>query len=145
MAGQNPYELPVEIFEAERVYLYVQQALSDFEGVAANTKVEAIRDAIMHQIVYRLTTWCVAGRIEDSVLTEHFSYPDGVWQTFKEKFMPHWFVGKFPVRKITKEIRKTVNHYFVCPHVKTDAQGKHIQFMATGTRFASMMGGYPRA
>jgi hypothetical protein len=127
-----------EIFTAEKVHLYVVDQLSAFPGLAQGASVEFIR-AHLDNILARLTTWCVSGRIEDTVTTHKVSYPDGVWQMFKENYLPWWFKEKFPVRMKTVEVRETVNHYFVCPHLVTDSQGKHIQFMAIGTRIAGRM------
>jgi hypothetical protein len=67
-------------------------------------------------------------------------YPDGVWQMFKENHTPYWFKRRFPVRMKEVNITKTVNHYFVCPHLSVPEHGEHIRFMATGTPLASRIG-----
>ena len=41
-------------------------------------------------------------------------------------------------REKSVTIEKTIYHYFVCPHLVTDSQQRHVQFMATGTRQAGM-------
>jgi hypothetical protein len=136
--GQLPgfYDQAFEAFNAERVLLYVQGALSDFPGLAQNSKFDAVRSATIQNMVLQIKSWCVSGRIPDLVSTHKVEYPDGVWQMFKDRHMPYWFVKRFPVRMKTVEVKETVNHYFVCPHLVTDPQNAHIQFMATGTRLA---------
>lgn len=128
-------DMSYETFAAVRVNLYVANQLSAWPGMSKNAHFEYHR-AHIDSMVARIVTWCVSGRIEDTVTTHKISYPDGVWQTFKEKYLPHWFTEKFPVHMKTVEVRETVNHYFVCPHLVTDPQNAHVQFMATGTRMA---------
>ena len=126
----------MEVFEATQVHLYVSQALSDYPGLAKNVKFDAIRQAHIDNMVMRIITWCVSGRIDDLVSTETVEYPDGVWQTFKALHMPVWFIERFPVRMVKKVIEKNRSIYFVCPHLVTDDRNLHVQFMATGTRQA---------
>jgi hypothetical protein len=133
------YDQAFEVFNAERVYLYVSGALSDYPALAKNAKFHAHRSVAVENMVMQITTWCVSGRIPDNVTTHKIRYPDGVWQMFKEKYMPHWFTERFPVREKVVEVKETVNHYFVCPHLVTDSQNTHVQFMATGTRQAGRM------
>ena len=128
-----------EAFEAERVHLYVTNMLSDYPGLAASADLKAMRTHAVEATVLQMTAWCVAGRIPDSSYSETIEWPDGVWQMFKSKFMPHWLVRRWPVRMHQVEVTKTVNHYFVCPHLVTDPQSRHVQFMATGTRIAQWM------
>ena len=137
-SGQHGFETR-ESFIAQKVFLYVTQALSDYPGLAQNAKFDAVREAHIANMVMRITTWCVTGRIDDSVTPETVNYPDGVWQMFKHLHMPHWFVRRFPVRMVSKVIEKNRSFYFVCPHLVTDPQGMHVQFMATGTRQAGRM------
>lgn len=125
-----------ETFQADKVYLYVQGVLSDFPGIAKNAKFEAVRQAQIDNMVMRIVTWCVSGRIEDTVTTHKVSYPDGAWQMFKEAHLPYWFKQRFPVRMKTVEVRESVSHYFVCPHLVTDEDRSHVQFMATGRHVA---------
>lgn len=142
MSTEFPFLDPtrLETFDAERVSLYVKQMLTEYPGLAENSNLRAYRQAAIDGMVLQLTSWCVSGRIPDSFETEVVEFPDGVWQTFKAMHMPYWFTSKYPVRKIRREIKKTVNHYFVCPHLHTTSQGEHIRFMATGTRVAGRMG-----
>lgn len=132
----------MENFVAEKVSLYVQDSLRDWPGLTKNMKVEAVR---FHadQLILRMHTWCVSGRVEDMNEDQVVEYPDGVWQMFKDRHLPEWFKDKFPIRRVLIKVRKTTNHYFVCPHLVTDSQSAHIQFMATGTPLAGRMRPYP--
>jgi hypothetical protein len=127
----------IERFEGEAVHLYVQQALSDYPGLAAHANVRELRSQTIDALIFMLSTWCLSGRIPDRIDSECVSYPDGVWQMFKDRYMPYWFTQRWPVREKTVTVERTVNHYFVCPHLVTDPHQLHVQFMATGTRQAA--------
>jgi hypothetical protein len=69
-----------------------------------------------------LTTWWrrsqlgwLGGKIPTNQSTQRVTYPDGVWQMFKQQYMPHWFTRKFPVRNKEVVVTTVTNHYFVCP------------------------------
>jgi hypothetical protein len=134
-------QFAAESFTAERVELYVRQSLGQYPGMAKNVKFESYASTNIEQMIFMLKTWCICGRIEDNHVTRTVAFPDGTWQMFKLRWMPSWFLHLFPVRNIEQKFTITTNHYFVCPHLVTDDRHAHIQFMATGTRFAGMMGG----
>lgn len=122
-----------ETFDAERVNLYVQAAISEagFPGLADAAKLRAFRQVHIDNMVYQLTSWCVAGRVPSNQETKVIEWPDGVWQMFKARWMPEWFTQRFPVKHIRREIATVTNHYFVCPHLVTDPQQQHVRFMMT--------------
>ena len=129
-------------FEAEKVFIYAQEAMTremvNFPGVSQNAKFD-IQRTMVGQLVYTIKSMLVSGRLKDTGLSKTIQWPDGVWQMFKERHMPEWFKQKFPVRWHTEHFTIETNHYFVCPHIATDPQAHHIKFMATGTRLAGEM------
>jgi len=127
-------------FMAEKVFLYVQGCLSDYPALRDNAKLHDMIQAQAHNLVMQITTWCMTGRIPTRIDYETVEWPDGVWQTFKSKFMPWWFVKKFPIRFASKKIEKNIHTYFVCPHLVTSPQGEHVKFMATGDPVARYFG-----
>ena len=131
--------IKLETFNAETVHLYVQSAMAGYRGLAQNAQFKAYSQANVDNLVMQITSWCAAGRIPDMVSTVTVEWPDGVWQTFKHKFMPKWFTSCWPVRMAKREIETLHNTYFVCPHLETPDRGPHIKFMATGTRLAEQI------
>src|SRR5262249_50202607 len=120
-----------EAFDAERVLLYVQDVLTDYAGLAANTKFSAVRDAHIQNLVMRLQTGCVAGRFPSREETETVEYPDGPWQALKEAYAPQWLKEKWPVRMKSIVTKRQTHHYFMCPHLQVDDKQHHIRFMMT--------------
>lgn len=129
-----------ETFESERVHLYVNSLLSEYPGLASTSQLRAYRQSHVDSIVLQLISWCTSGRIPSNESTDKVAWPDGVWQTFKSRWMPGWFTRLFPIRHIEREFKSVTNHYFVCPHLVTDPKQHHIKFMATGTRTAGRIG-----
>jgi len=118
--------------------------MSDYPTLRDNAKIQEIFSQSVKQIVFQMTSWCSSGRIPDMEVWEQVQWPDGVWQMFKSKFMPRWFVEKYPVLMAEKRIKTQTNHYFVCPHIGVPNDRPHIQFMMTGTRTAERIGGEER-
>lgn len=141
----NPFLEPIEMLTIDTVpvHLYVQQMLSEYPGLADNSQLKALRTHTVEAMVMQLISWCASGRIPDSTRTETFSYPDGVWQMFKDRHMPEWYKKRFPVRIKKETFKVETNHYFVCPHLKSTHKNEHIRFMATGTQIASKIGTDP--
>jgi hypothetical protein len=134
----SPFNTEYLQFTAEKVGIYIRERLPDFPGVSESAKVEYYKSAFDGMIA-QIQGWLVGGKIPTEPLKKEVRWPDGAWQMFKELHLPEWFKKKFPVRYHTEEFTVQTNHYFVCPHIVTDPREKHIQFMATGTRIASMM------
>ena len=130
-------------FNGVPVNLYVQRMMSKYPGLASHIQFKNYAMASVNEMVMQLTGWLASGTIPTRTETVSVSWPDGVWQTFKDRYMPHWFVRWFPVREQHKTIETSTHHYFVCPHVDVPTTGGdhlvHIKFMATGTPLAERM------
>jgi len=130
----------LESFEGIPVDLYVQSALADYKGLAQTAHLKHHLSQAIDQMVLQLTAWCASGRIPSRSDSKTVAWPDGPWQAFKQKYMPHWFTQRFPVREVTRTFEVTTYHYFVCPHidVPVDCRDRliHIKFMATGSPLA---------
>ena len=139
-----PMENQFETFTAERLHVQAHTILSQYPMLAENAelKMMQVNDSV-DQLVLMMKSWMLAGRIPTNESSHTFSYPDGTWQMLKELHLPEWFKRKFPVRYKRETVTVTTNHYFVCPHLSVPNQGRHVQFMATGTDMAARMcGGY---
>ena len=61
----------------------------------------SVTDDIVNNMVQFHMSSTVVGEIIDTVRLE-VSYPNGVWQTFKDRWAPEWFKRWFPVKLRTK-------------------------------------------
>ena len=135
---ENFTDVPSEIFKqftAEKVGIYLQQSFTDFPAVSESAKI-SYHKAGLDNMIAQIQAWLVGGKIPSEPQIKIVRWPDGVWQMFKQLHFPEWFKRKFPVRWHTEQFVIQTNHYFVCPHLVTDPQSRHVQFMATGTDFA---------
>lgn len=55
------------------------------------------------------------------------SVPDGPWQAFKDKYFGAFLKKTFHVK--TRSIPTVTNRYVICPHLETDAQSVHYDFL----------------
>lgn len=126
---------------AERLHLYCRSAISkqmmeEYPGLVGNMELTEFKVAQIDSLILQMTSWCVAGRVPSDSLIETVRWPRDAWEMFKDRWMPKWFTDRWPVRYAEREIKTTVNHYFVCPHLVTDPHSQHVKFMATGTQMA---------
>ena len=123
-------------FMAEMVHLTVFQTLSEYPALRDHAKFKEFALQNAREMVMQIKTWCLSGRVPSREETEVVAWPGGVWQMFKQNYMPHWFVARFPVRMYRRTIIKQTHHYFVCPHLVTEPNKHHVRFMATGSDMA---------
>jgi hypothetical protein len=134
--GRTPFDFPAsyETFDAEKVSLYVQAAVSqDYAGLGSTLKFRSLLQAHVDNMVMQITGWCAAGRIPSNTVTETVEYPDGPWQALWEVYAPEWCKSRWPTKMKSHHIDKVTNHYFVCPHLPFPDSDRdtHIRFMMT--------------
>jgi hypothetical protein len=135
----TPPYLNVNEINTSPVFLYVQQCLSDYPALKEHAQFKSVQAQTIEQMVLTLTTWCLAGRVPSRTDDVTVEWPDGVWQMFKHRHMPQWYIDKFPVRMAKKVVATATHHYFVCPHLVSDESRMHVKFMATGNPVAARM------
>lgn len=137
----DPYnKQELVMFNGEPVSVYVQKRLTRYPQISNTAEFKSYVDVVIDDMVAQITAWMAGGKIPTNQSTQRVTYPDGVWQMFKQQYMPHWFTRKFPVRNKEVVVTTATNHYFVCPHINVPARdSRHIQFMATGSPIAEQM------
>jgi hypothetical protein len=132
-------------FVGEIVRLYVNSELANYPALRDNANFTSYLSAKLSTMLMQITTWCASGKVPLRRDIERVEWPDGVWQMFKSKYLPHWFVLRFPVRMATREVERTIHTYFMCPHVNVPPSNPlHIQFMSTGSHLAQRMSKEPQ-
>ena len=134
MANEYPFDemQTVEVFDAEKVSIYVQGVVSrDYAGLGNTLKFRAYRQAQIDNMVMQITGWCAAGRVPSNTATETVEYPDGPWQALWDAYAPLWCKRRWPPRIKSVHVAKVTNHYFMCPHLPTDERNTHVRFMMT--------------
>lgn len=117
---------------AERVYFHFAEQLSEMylNELSSTIQVDAIASAMSHSFVVQLRGWMAGRKMPISTELGYVDYPAGVWQMFKDKFLPAWFKARFPVRKTRVSYVKTTNEYSLCPHIAGDSRNSgHLEFM----------------
>jgi hypothetical protein len=71
------------------------QLLQDLVLSKRNT-LEDLVGEFSGNMVYELSSYVMAE--ETNKIHRSFSYPDGWWQMFKERFFNHWLKTKFPIK-----------------------------------------------
>ena len=71
--------------------------------------------------------------LKHEIISVHHSCPATWWDAVKERFFPEWMLGRWPVRYKNIDIEQQI-YRAVCPHLYTDPQEKHIEFLFTHDR-----------
>jgi hypothetical protein len=117
---------------AERVYFHFSSQLSELMlyDMRESIKVDAIANQIAGGFIVQLRGWMLGRKMPVSTELGYVEYPAGVWQMFKDKFLPAWLKARFPVRMTRVSYVKSISEYSVCPHLNSDAaRSNHIEFM----------------
>lgn len=126
-----------EVFEAEKVHLYIQEMVSQEYPGLGNFSFRSLLLAHAKAMVLQLTGWCVAGRVPSRKETVTIRYPDGPWQALWEAYAPKWVRRKWPTRMKEEVVTTQTHHYFMCPHLLTQDRNTHVQFMMTAKKSAN--------
>jgi hypothetical protein len=127
----------MEVFEAEKVSLYVQGVVGrEYAGLGSTLKFQPIIRAQVDNMVMQILGWCVAGRVPSNTMTETIEYPDGPWQALWEAYAPEWCKRRWPTRMKQVHVSKLTNHYFMCPHLQVNDRDTHVRFMMTAQKSA---------
>lgn len=136
--GQLPSseEMMFRTFTAEKIGVYVRGQFTEYPGLADNMKFSFAKHPAIDNMIATIQSWMLAGRVPIDDHYDTVKWPDGAWQMFKEKHLPHWFKNKFPVRWHEERIKISSSVVFACPHLSTDEPSAHVKFMAIGTDMA---------
>lgn len=127
-------------FIAEKICIYIRSKLTDYPGLAETVRFDVVSSPAIRHMIATIQGWMLAGRVPFEAHYDTIKWPDGVWQMFKDKYLPHWFKEKFPVRWHEERIKISSSVVFACPHLSSDDRNMHVQFMATGTDMARGFG-----
>lgn len=118
----------------DRIRFHLQQMVSDCQlNSLRDAEVYARVDQWAKALVFGLEV-AVPGRIvsqEEAV--DHFQSkaPADWWQSFRERWLPRWWLKRWPVKYRVEEksvVTKTVV-YNVCPHLHVQGNERHLQFL----------------
>lgn len=101
----------------------------DYPTVASNMKVERMIAHDLEHVAYVFHSFLSNIHKQDKVETALYSYPATVWEFFKERLAPVWFLKKYPVRYETKKIATVVEKNFMCPHMELSDNYPHALWM----------------
>ena len=87
-------------------------------------------DRASQDLVLGLKVWLLDGYRRDiRTETDVIEFQKTPWQFFKQKYAPSWFVRRWPVVTENRQIRVSVHHHYVCPHVSVDGGDKLGNFI----------------
>lgn len=126
----------IEELVLERVMFYISHTI-DTNSIHLNDPKIRIQELAYtaEEIAVTLTAWLLGNKFPDRSEYETVSYPDGPWETFKERYAPQWFLVRWPVKMKEIRVESARYHYNICPHANIDfgpnsGRNVHLAFMA---------------
>lgn len=83
-------------------------------------------DHMLDSVFLKITAWFLECCHDEWKEPTHV--PADWWQAFKERWFPDWALERWPVRNRT--IYTVHKKSRVCPHIKTDRNQAHFNFLA---------------
>lgn len=122
-------DTPFQQVILEKLRIDIEQTLS-MQGLhfARNhAEMSAYVDNAARALVVRLTTYLIAGPEEERVDVEE-KWPTDWWQAFRERWFPHWWLRRWPVRYRTLSVHRRFKTR-VCPHVNILNKQDHLGWL----------------
>ncbi len=131
MGGGSPTVTPQQVNEII-VDLFNITFQKELEGLGIISRTE-VRAFIHHQLGGLFAELrCFLASKEHTELDERkvIIQPRGWWQAFRSRFLPGWWLRRWPVATETIETRNVKKTVRICPHLPTDDARRHYQWIA---------------
>lgn len=119
------------IVDKLRVGIY-QTFQREFPAVAENASVEMFPDWKLDAMIVQLHSYLLDAKKLDKTDTLEYQTPATPWQFFKERYLPTWFLKRWPVQYATHRISYTCEKHYMCPHLSTHETYPHAMWLAQG-------------
>lgn len=127
----EPVALRLEkvILEALPVALSIRLR-EEYPAVAQNMRVQKFyTHDLPNYVTYAFTSFLGHVHKQDKVETTLYKYPATVWEFFKDKYAPQWFLRRWPVRYESKKIATHIEKNFMCPHIAMPDMNPHVLWL----------------
>lgn len=122
-----PYPRLVEV-ELDVIRFQVSHFLSErgLHFAANNCEVSSHTTEIARNLAIQLSGNLIAGKVYEWP-RETVRVPEDWWQAARERWLPNWWIRRWPVKYRTITVRWEVRH--ICPHVNIVAHDAHIRWL----------------
>ncbi len=97
--------------------------------VLEDVKLEAFMDGIAQQMVAQLVA-SILGKCEDHEESQPLVIPADWWQAVRERWLPSWWLKRYPVKTKRLMLVKKTTYWRICPHVNIPTRERHLEFLA---------------
>lgn len=117
----------------------IHKAINRRSLLAGEFELRMIEKCVTDEIVLELTTYMLA-KCQSDTTTRHdpevvvASHPLDWWQSFRSRWMPEWWLRRWPVKlaeiKVSKATTTITNVYNMCPHLPIPLENRrHVMFL----------------
>jgi len=117
------------ILEAYQVAV-IQRVREEYPTIAQNMRVEKFLNYDLPGYVsYAFTSFLGNIHKQDKEEITLYTYPATVWEFFKDKYAPQWFLKRWPVNYESKKIATHTEKNFMCPHIAMGDMHPHVLWL----------------
>jgi hypothetical protein len=121
----NEHTRPYRRFAAERVPVMAATDIAPSWHSDISFAVE--RDIARTRLLAQLQTYAV-GMVSERIII-HKQWPADWWQAVRERWLPAWWLRRWPVRYEFLDINRPL-YARVCPHVAIEHKNTHLEWLA---------------
>jgi hypothetical protein len=117
----------------EKLRIAFQMHLGQMEFVRNHLELSAYVDEVARRMVLQVQSYILAMEKECERVAVTVTVPRDWWEAVRERWIPKWWLKRWPVKYRTVTSGKDVKKYRVCPHVnvKTRDDTRHFEWLMT--------------
>lgn len=112
---------------AERIRVATTNTISARDIFLSKCGVSVVADTAFDRMLCCLETYVHSANAQH--VSIHRKWPKDWWQAFKEQWFPDFLKKRFPVKYEKVDVEKAF-HTTVCPHLFTDPQRTHLEWLS---------------
>ena len=115
----------------EQLHVAFWKVIPDYPAIGENAKMRLFElpDAV-NEIVFQVNSWILDGHKVDRLVPTEIEFPATVWDHWKMKHAPEWFIRRWPVKYTKLVVTKEIHQHYVCPHINAkEDRHPHIEWM----------------
>lgn len=117
------------VFARQDIAFY--RMFSDEFPLCGQNAIVSFVEQAQGSLVMAMRAWLLDGHTWDvRKETTDIEFPSTPWEFFKQRYMPRWFIKRYPVKMEVKRVVVAEHRHYLCPHLVVEPDHMHYKWMA---------------